>query len=258
MSRTYVVTGSASGIGQATAARLQRDGATVIGVDLRDADVRADLSTPAGRAAMVADVHDRVDRLDGVVSCAGVDMRDPLTVKVNYFGAVATLEGLRDLLARGTKPRAAVIASFAAIHGPFDEEMIEACLAGDEPTAVAAAERHGPDDTTKTVYTSSKKAIARWVRQAAPSEPWAGAGIPLNAIAPGIIVTPMTQPLLEDERLARGLGKRVPMPLHGPGTPDDVAALLAWLVGEENVLVTGQVIFIDGGADTVLRGDLAW
>jgi NAD(P)-dependent dehydrogenase (short-subunit alcohol dehydrogenase family) len=49
MSRTYVVTGAASGIGKATTERLRADGHTVIGVDLRDADVTADLSSDVGR-----------------------------------------------------------------------------------------------------------------------------------------------------------------------------------------------------------------
>ena len=48
------------------------------------------------------------------------------------------------------------------------------------------------------------------------------------------------------------------MPLHGPGEPEHVAALLAWLAGPENVLVTGQVVFVDGGADAVLRGEREW
>jgi NAD(P)-dependent dehydrogenase (short-subunit alcohol dehydrogenase family) len=45
------------------------------------------------------------------------------------------------------------------------------------------------------------------------------------------------------------------MPLHGPGTPEHVAALLDWLAGPENVLVTGQLILIDGGWDATTRGD---
>jgi NAD(P)-dependent dehydrogenase (short-subunit alcohol dehydrogenase family) len=56
MSRTYVVTGAASGIGKATAERLRADGHDVIGVDVRDADVVGDLSTAEGRATVVHEV----------------------------------------------------------------------------------------------------------------------------------------------------------------------------------------------------------
>ena len=62
---------------------------------------------------------------------------DPLTIKVNYFGAVATLEGLRPLLAAGTDPRAVVISSVASLH-PSDPAIVDAALAGDEAAAVAA------------------------------------------------------------------------------------------------------------------------
>ena len=55
--KTYVVSGAASGIGAATAALLREQGHRVIGVDLRDADVTADLGTAEGRAAAVAGVR---------------------------------------------------------------------------------------------------------------------------------------------------------------------------------------------------------
>ena len=69
--RTYVVSGAASGIGAATAALLRDQGHLVIGVDLRDAEVVADLATPEGRAAAVREVLARTDVVHGVVPCAG-------------------------------------------------------------------------------------------------------------------------------------------------------------------------------------------
>jgi enoyl-[acyl-carrier-protein] reductase (NADH) len=50
------------------------------------------------------------------------------------------------------------------------------------------------------------------------------------------------------------------MPLNGPASPQDVAALLAWLVSEENARVTGQMVFLDGGAETLIleRPDDVW
>jgi NAD(P)-dependent dehydrogenase (short-subunit alcohol dehydrogenase family) len=69
---TYVVSGSASGIGAAVATRLRDDGQTVIGVDLHDAEITGDLATTSGRDAAVATVTAMTDRVDGVVPCAGV------------------------------------------------------------------------------------------------------------------------------------------------------------------------------------------
>src|SRR5918995_493934 len=117
---TVVVTGSAGGIGAATASRLVSTGDRGIGVDLRDADVVADLSTAEGRAAMVAGVTEASGGvLDGVVAAAGVNGKPgELVVSVNYFGAVATLEGLRPLLARGRNASAVAVCSNSATTQP--------------------------------------------------------------------------------------------------------------------------------------------
>ena len=70
---TIAITGSASGIGAATAAALRAQGDTVIGVDLCDAEVECDLSTPEGREAAVRGVLDACGGvLDGAVACAGI------------------------------------------------------------------------------------------------------------------------------------------------------------------------------------------
>jgi len=253
MTRTYVVTGAASGIGEATKAQLEAQGHRVIGVDLHDADVVADLSTPQGRTAMIEGVREASGGVvDAVIAGAGISLFEPLTVKVNYFGAIATLEGLRPMLAEGTDPRAVVIASVASIQDTAPD-VVEACLAGDEDAAVEAAA-----DASWFCYSSSKAAVARWVRRNAPTDAWAGAGIPLNAIGPGVIETPMTQDLLADPEGRKLADDAVPMPLGGHAQASDVAELLVWLTSPANTKVTGQVIFIDAGADAVTRGDSVW
>src|SRR5271169_166399 len=97
-----VVTGSASGIGLATRERLERSGDQVIGVDLRDAEILADLATPAGRAAAVAAVLQAArGGIDGLVTCAGVGPEfEPWSsiVSLNYFGAQVLLDALRPAL----------------------------------------------------------------------------------------------------------------------------------------------------------------
>ncbi|MEU2787881.1 SDR family oxidoreductase [Streptomyces sp. NPDC007100] len=258
MPRTCLVTGAASGIGRATADRLRSAGHTVLGADLQDADIRADLATAEGRAELVARAGELTGgRLDAVIACAGIAAFDPLTVKVNHFGAVATLEGLRPLLAAGTDPRAVVVSSVASVH-PCDPAIVDAALAGDEPAAVAAAQAAVDRGEGYLVYGSSKAALARWVRRAAPTDGWAGAGIPLNGVAPGTVVTPMTAPMLADPDTRRVVDASVPMPLHGHARPEQAAPLLTWLASPENSHVTGQIVFIDGGADAVLRGDGTW
>ncbi|MEV5879489.1 SDR family oxidoreductase [Streptomyces sp. NPDC052101] len=73
-----------------------------------------------------------------------------------------------------------------------------------------------------------------------------------------MILTPLTQPLLADPEMRRLVEQSVPMPLHGHARPEQLAPLLAWLTSPENTHVTGQVVFADGGADAVLRGDGVW
>lgn len=248
--RLVVVTGSASGIGATTASAARAAGARVIGVDLRDAEVCADLGAPQGRREAVDSVADLSGgNIDALVACAGV--ASDAAVAVNYFGAVATLTGLRPLLARSSTPRAVAVASLASIH-PVDDEVVSACLTGDEQTAVDRSRG------SERAYASSKAALCRWIRRSAPTDEWAGAGIPLNAVSPGTIRTPMTAPILATAEGTAMVDSVVPMPLNGHAEPDVVAELLLWLASPANTHVTGQNIFIDGGADAVRRGDSVW
>jgi hypothetical protein len=68
----------------------------------------------------------------------------------------------------------------------------------------------------------------------------------------------MTAPLLDDPTWHEIVDDAVPMPLGGHARADEIAPLLDWLTGPDNTKVTGQVLFIDGGADAVLREDDIW
>jgi NAD(P)-dependent dehydrogenase (short-subunit alcohol dehydrogenase family) len=254
MMRTVAVTGSASGIGAAIRSRLERDGGRIIGVDLRDADVRADLATPGGRDAAVAAIERASGGvLDGVVACAGVgpQVEDrALIVSLNYFGAQRLLDGLRGALARGTAPAAVAISSNSSTIPTSESPLVGACLDGDEETARRlAATLFGGQ-----VYGGAKLALTRWLRRRASSSDWAGAGIRLNAVAPGPVQTPLLQAGLDDAVYGPAI-RGFPIPTGAFGSPDDVAAAVAFLLGPEARFCCGSVLFVDGGTDALLRPD---
>jgi NAD(P)-dependent dehydrogenase (short-subunit alcohol dehydrogenase family) len=94
MARTYVVTGAASGIGRATVEALERLGHRTVTVDRHgaDIDIDADLATADGRRHMVETVAKVTGVVDAVIASAGTVNRGRTDVKVNFFGAVATLD----------------------------------------------------------------------------------------------------------------------------------------------------------------------
>ena len=255
MSRVSVVTGAASGIGKATAELLRSRGERVIGVDLSGTDIDADLSTDVGLAGMVEAVTKASGgAIDAIFGIAGLALDKAKTVNVNYFGMIGTLMGLRPLLAKSDSPRAVAIASMASLN-PVDDQLVAAMTAMDRQAAYARAEAI---EGQNLIYASTKQAFAKWVRRTAPTAHWAGASIPLNAVAPGIIRTPMTADMIATEDATKQMLERVPMPLNGVAEPIVVARLLTWLASAENTHLCGQVIFVDGGSDVVIRGDSTW
>jgi NAD(P)-dependent dehydrogenase (short-subunit alcohol dehydrogenase family) len=251
---TVVVTGSASGIGAACAARLAAAGTTVIGIDRRDATVVADLGTVDGRADAVDAVAERSGgTVDGVVTCAGLagapSRPGSLLTSVNYFGTVAVLDGLRPMLARGTRRAAVAISSNSTTIQPgVPSALVAACLAGDEPAARALADEVG----SMATYPATKLAVAHWVRTRATGPDWAGAGLRLNAVAPGMVDTPLIAEGLADPQIAPLLAM-LPIPAGGPGRPEEIAAVVDLLLGPDGGFFCGSVVFVDGGSDALLR-----
>ncbi|MGI9292925.1 MAG: 3-alpha-hydroxysteroid dehydrogenase, partial [Pseudomonadales bacterium] len=99
----YAMTGGATGIGAAIKQRLRDGGNRVIVVDIKDADITADLSTAQGRQSAIQAIRDAAaDGLDGLITCAGVAgtvPNHPLIAQVNYYGTVELIKGVRDLVA---------------------------------------------------------------------------------------------------------------------------------------------------------------
>ena len=246
---TIVVTGSEGGMGRALRKRLKADGHQVIGVDVAGAEVDADLSTPVGRSAMVDRVTECSEgRIDGLVVAAGLQKGDPSTiVSVNHFGAVATIEGLHPLLASSDQASVVVVSSNSTTTMPgYPVALAEACLAGDEPAATALA------DEPNGAYAASKLALARWSRRAATTERWIGSGIRLNVIAPGFVDTPMTEGGWD---FVKAISDIYPIPVGRPGSADEAAGLIAYLLSPEAAFFCGSFIVMDGGTDAALRPD---
>lgn len=253
---TYAITGAASGMGAATSARLRTDGHEVIGVDLHGVDVVADLATPEGRAYAVERVAETSGgRLDGLVLFAGVGGATgrPASqlVALNYFGSVRLLEGLRPLLGEGGS--AVAVSSVATTVQPgWSQELVEACLSGDEAKACEVA----LESDSLTAYPATKVAVARWVRREAPSTTWAGSGVRLNAIVPGLVETAFVQETRRDP----ALGRRVdafPLPLGRGGQAEEIADVAAFLLSPRASLLVGTLLLCDGGTEALLRPD-AW
>ncbi|HVT22927.1 MAG TPA: SDR family oxidoreductase [Mycobacteriales bacterium] len=255
MSRTYAVTGSASGIGAAVARRLVADGHEVIGVDRAGADVIADLGTAAGRAAAIAGVAEACGgALAGLVTCAGVaglpDRPGSLLVSVNYFGTVEVIAGLREQLVAGGGSVVAISSNSTTCQPGYSLELVEACLAGDEAAAGALANQA----ESVMTYPATKTAIARWIRRHATATEWIGAGVRLNALAPGLVETPLAAEQRNDPTIGP-LVAMFPLPLGRGGTPDEIADAASFLLN--NPFCVGTLLLIDGGTEALLRPD-AW
>lgn len=251
---TAAVTGSASGIGAAIRKRLQDEGVDVIGIDVRDAEIRADLETASGRAEAVAAVLDRTaGRLDRLVTCAGLgsSVRPASRVaRVNYFGAVDLIDGLRDALSAGRDPAAVAIVSNSAQMAPLDDHpMVLALLDGDEERAARLIDEQ---DSPVVAYMGSKHALGRAIRRRVRT--FGEARVRLNGVAPGPVRTPLLQATFDDPA-TRPMVENLDLPIGRLGEPDDVARLVSFLLSTDASWIHGSIVYVDGGNDAEIRPD---
>jgi NAD(P)-dependent dehydrogenase (short-subunit alcohol dehydrogenase family) len=252
--RTYLVTGSASGIGAATTELLRSRGHAVLTLDLHRADVCVDLGTADGRAEAVRQVSAHDGGLDAVIACAAIFDARPETVSINYFGVVELLEGLRPILERSPAPRVAVMASWAAMLA-FDQLIVDACLVGDEVRARQAVEDVPDANRRAVVYSSTKRALVHWLRRTAVREEWGGRRIMLNALVPSTVETPMIAAQLASPAAREQWHRDLPTLQHRLAAPEEVAQFLGWLTSAENSRMVGQVVFADLGRELITRGE---
>ncbi|MGC7096154.1 SDR family oxidoreductase [Amycolatopsis lurida] len=235
------VTGSASGIGAAVVSALS--GRDVIGVDLRDADVCADLSTAEGRQQAIDGVLSRCGgELEGLVLCAGLGPHtpDPMRIiEVNYRGAVSLLDGLFPAL----RTAAVAVSSSASTMVRWRDNPISR---GEEEAALAAAGEY----RGQLAYAWSKNALTVAVRQRVAE--WGAAGVRLNTVAPGAVDTPLLDAGLADPRYGDAI-RSYQAPIARHGRPEEVAALIVYLLGPHATYIHGAQFPIDGGSDALMR-----
>jgi NAD(P)-dependent dehydrogenase (short-subunit alcohol dehydrogenase family) len=251
--RTTVISGAGSGIGAAVRRRLMDEGERVIGVDLVNADIPADLSTPEGRTQAIDAVRQRVGgEIDGLVLCAGLGphLEDlAKIISVNYFGAVELLDGLKDELAGRPNAAALVIASNSAQFMPFEKyAYVDAMLDDDE----ARARELIAKESGFAAYGGSKHALSRAIRRR--SSEFGKAGIRLNAIAPGTTQTPLLQGSIDHPVYGKGVDQ-LEIPLGHRAEPNDIADVIVFLQSPQARYVHGSIVYADGGTDAVIRPD---
>lgn len=253
----YAVTGAASGMGKAGADRLRAAGHTVIGVDLRDVEVVADLSTPEGRSTAIRKTLELAEgRLDGAVLAAGlgpIPGKEAMIAQVNVLGVIDLLVGWRPALAATGNSKVVVFGSNSTTATPaVPNSAVKAFLAGNLDKGVKRAGRISAAAAPFT-YAASKIAVTRWARRVAVTDEWAGAGIRVNILAPGAISTPLLEAQLSGPDAKRV--ENFPVPIGGYGEAEQIAEWVEFMLSTAANFMVGSVVLVDGGTDAYFRAD---
>lgn len=251
---TVVMSGCATGIGAATRKVLEAAGRRVIGIDIRDAEIIADLSHAEGRQQAIAQALALSGGvLDGLVLCAGLGPQtQPVgkVVSVNYFGAVELLDALLPALQQGRQPAAVVISSVASAQLAWEKNPLATALEGNEEAQARAVVEGAGDHGGNLAYAGSKNALTVAVRKRC--EVWGRAGVRLNTVAPGATDTPLLQAGLQDPRFGESIAKFIP-PMGRRAEPAEMASVVAFLLGAGASYVHGAQLCVDGGIDALMR-----
>jgi 3-oxoacyl-[acyl-carrier protein] reductase len=224
---TAIVTGAAGGLGGKIGERLAGVGHELLLVDL-DPAVEA-IATAQGARAVVADLT-RAEGVDAVVAAAGEDV----AVLVNNAG-----------ITRDARAMKMSEADFAAVIEVNLVAAMRLTLAlepryRDGAAVVNLSSRASLGNFGQANYSASKAGLVGFGR--ALAQRWAPR-VRVNAVAPSLVDTPMTQAMPPDV-LAKLVAR---IPAGRIGTPDDVAGIVAFLASSDAAYITGQVIYACGG-----------
>ncbi len=250
--KTAVVSGAASGIGAKVRERLEAQGFSVIGIDLKGTEITADLSTGDGRQNAIKAALEKSDqRIDRLVLAAGLGGHlddGQLVARVNYFGAVELLDGLRPAVEAAVGRTVVIGSNSAQMRTNPEAPMVEAMLAGDEAKTIdIIGDAHGA-----LVYAHSKHALTRAVRRRAAD--WGEAGIRMNVVAPGPTETAMLQGVKDHPTISKSL-EMIPIPQKRFATADEIADVIEFLLSDPAAHIHGSVLYVDGGSDAQIRPD---
>jgi NAD(P)-dependent dehydrogenase (short-subunit alcohol dehydrogenase family) len=243
--KTIIVTGSASGIGHETARLLTAQGARVLGVDLnRNFDhveefYRADLSDPRAIEALVEALPDNVD---GIANIAGLPPTAPAetVLKVNLVGLKYFT-----LLMIAKLNQGASIVNLASLAGFGWQQSVEAIKASehlDFDGVEEFAARWNISNEGGRSYFFSKEALVVWTMNNRWT--WRDRQIRMNSVSPGPVDTPILKDFLETLGSRAEEDARV---MDRPGTPQDIAPVVSFLLSDMTHWIRGTNIPVDGG-----------
>jgi len=245
--RRAVITGAASGIGRATAARFAAEGAGLLLVD-RDADGLAATAAEAARSGVAVE-RAEVDVTDEDAVAAALEAyRAGGPIHVVVANAAVQLFG-RDAAAADLDLAAWQATIDVNLTGVFltCKHGIRAMLAdGVAGSVVCTASPTGLRGSAPgfDAYSTSKAGVVGLVRVLAAD--YGRHGIRVNAVVPGFTETPLVTDVMEDDAARRALLERIP--LGRPGTSEEVAAAMLFLASDEASYATASVLVVDGGA----------
>lgn len=251
--RNIVISGSASGIGLACKEKFISLGDRVIGIDIRDAEIIADLSTPAGRQRAITEALAMTNNaIDGLILSAGVSGMQhsgDFTVSLNYFGSVDLFDGLRPAMEDRPNPCAiGLVSNSSQFDIDYEDPMVLALLEGDEEKCremILELDRGAG-------YRYAKHALARAIRRRASE--WGPLGVRINSIVPGMTETPMVSALKEDPEVGPMLDL-LPIPIGRKGTAAEMAGVVSFMLSEDATYIHGMMMWVDGGTDAAIRPD---